>query len=139
MSGPLISAFMICAPPTPKSGRIATEKTMSPMPPIQARRHRQPLMDIGSPSMSVIMVAPVVVRHDIVSKNASIKLYCGRYSMIGSVAAAAIAVQESVTTRKPCCAVISRLNFQKAIVRRRPIVIVAAADCAKTKSAPSAL
>ena len=70
LSGPLISAFMICAPPTPKSGRIATEKTIKPMPPIQARRHRQPLIETGRPSRSFIMLAPVVVRHDIVSKNA---------------------------------------------------------------------
>jgi len=59
---------MICEPPTPSSGRMATDSTMRPMPPIHERKQRQPFSDTGSLSSPVKTVAPVVVRQDIISK-----------------------------------------------------------------------
>lgn len=57
--------------PTPNSGSRAIDSTTIPIPPSQWLRHRQKSMPWGRASMSVKMVAAVVVKPDIVSKKAS--------------------------------------------------------------------
>ena len=52
-------------------GRIATVRTTIPMPPSHCISERQNRMERGSASMSVRIVAPVVVKPDIASKKAS--------------------------------------------------------------------
>jgi hypothetical protein len=47
---------------------MATVKTTTPMPPIHTRKHRQKLIDAGNLSRSEMVVDPVVVSPDIVSK-----------------------------------------------------------------------
>ncbi len=58
-------------PPTPSNGRIATESTMMPIPPIQWVNERQNSTPRGSDSMSPNTVAPVVVKPDTDSNTAS--------------------------------------------------------------------
>lgn len=45
--GPGASALNICRPPTPRTGRIATARTIKPMPPSQINSQRQKLIDTG--------------------------------------------------------------------------------------------
>jgi len=52
---------------------MANDRTMMPMPPIQWVRLRQNRMPRGRDSMSERMLAPVVVKPDMVSKKASVK------------------------------------------------------------------
>ncbi len=66
--GPGVSALNTCAPPTPRSGRMATASTTTPIPPIQTSCVRQMLIDGGSLSRPSSTVAPEVVRPDTVSK-----------------------------------------------------------------------
>ena len=76
-TGPGVSALYSCMPPTPSSGRIATASTMMPMPPNQCSDARHMLSDGARVSRPVSTVAPVVLRPDIDSKNASVKLRPG--------------------------------------------------------------
>ena len=50
------------------------ENTMMPKPPIHWVRLRQSRMSLGTDSTSAIMVEPVVVKPDMASKKASVKL-----------------------------------------------------------------
>lgn len=71
--GPVASAentFML--PPT-SDGRMAIVKKTIPKPPIQWVIERQNISPCGKLSMSSIIVAPVVVKPDMVSKKASVK------------------------------------------------------------------
>jgi len=73
LTGPGTSALKSCLPPTPRKGRMATARMMMPMPPnhwVSARHKRMPC---GRGSMFRMTVAPVVVKPDMVSKNASAK------------------------------------------------------------------
>ena len=58
----------------PDRGIIAITNTNTPIPPIQWVKDLQNRIPIGSASISVRMVDPVVVNPDTVSKNASIGL-----------------------------------------------------------------
>ena len=78
--GPVASAentFML--PPT-SDGNMAMVKNTIPRPPIQWVMERQNTRPWGRLSTSSIIVAPVVVKPDIVSKKASVKL--GIYPLI---------------------------------------------------------
>ncbi len=59
---------MIWLPPIPSKGRIATARTMIPIPPSHCSSQRQKLIDAGSPSRPESAVAPVVVSPATVSK-----------------------------------------------------------------------
>ena len=68
---PTASAENSCRlPPSLKAGRMAMAKNTMPRPPIQWVSARQKRMACDCVSMSSMMVAPVVVKPDIVSKNA---------------------------------------------------------------------
>ena len=72
LSMPGISALNSCVPPTPNMGRMATARTMMPMPPSQFIMCRQKLSDGASVSRLDMTVAPVVVRPLTASKKASV-------------------------------------------------------------------
>ena len=60
-------------PPPPMKGRIVRLRTIMPMPPSQCVSARQSRMPRGFSSMLERMDAPVVVKPDMASKNASVK------------------------------------------------------------------
>ena len=68
------SALYSCMPPTPRNGRIATDRTMIPMPPSHWIKLRHSKSAFGSVSIPVKMEAPVVVNPETDSKKASVKL-----------------------------------------------------------------
>ncbi len=88
-------------PPTPSSGRMAIASTMMPRPPYQCSACRHRLTAGGSVSRPFKIVAPVVVRPDMVSKKACVNDSPGRISSSGSVADADMMTQPRVTSRKP--------------------------------------
>ena len=65
---------MICIFCAPERGRLAITKTRTPIPPIQCVKDLQISMDLGISSTEGIILEPVVVKPDTVSKNASMKL-----------------------------------------------------------------
>ncbi len=72
--GPGLSARMRFMLLPPLSGMIASRNTSTPIPPIQCVKHRQKFIQYERDSTSGSMLAPVVVKPDIVSKRASVKL-----------------------------------------------------------------
>jgi len=70
--GPGASASIRWSPPNPNNGNMATVSTTIPIPPNQWVVERQNKIDLGRDSISVRIEAPVVVKPDIVSKNASV-------------------------------------------------------------------
>lgn len=71
--GPGTSARMIYIVCSLFFGRNASTKTSTPMPPIQCVKLRQKSRQRDSASISVRIVAPVVVKPETVSKKQSIK------------------------------------------------------------------
>jgi hypothetical protein len=68
LKGPGVSALNICLPPTPSRGRIATAKTIKPIPPSHCSKQRHRFTEIGRVSSPDSTVAPVVVIAELVSK-----------------------------------------------------------------------
>ena len=71
--GPVASAENTLTLPPTIEGRTAMVKKTIPSPPIHWVRERQNSSPRGRASTSLMMVAPVVVKPDIVSKKASVK------------------------------------------------------------------
>ena len=69
--GPGTSARMMCIDRLPAIGRMAMMNTSMPMPPIQCANRRQNCAPCDSASMSVRMLAPVVVKPETISNSAS--------------------------------------------------------------------
>ena len=67
--GPGDSALNNCIPPIPSKGRIAIANTIIPIPPNQCVMLRQNNIPSGNISTSFIIVAPVAVNPEVVSKN----------------------------------------------------------------------
>ena len=70
--GPGTSARIRCIECAPFIGITAMMNTSTPIPPIQCVNMRQNMPPRDMASMSVIIVAPVVVRPEAVSNSASI-------------------------------------------------------------------
>ena len=68
LMGPVASAAKIFTLPPTSEGRMAMVKNTIPSPPIHCISERQKSIPWGSTSTSSRMVAPVVVKPDIVSK-----------------------------------------------------------------------
>ena len=68
--GPGASAMNSSIPPIPNRGRMAIVNTIIPIPPIHWVILLQNNMLLGNASISFKIVEPVVVKPDIVSKNA---------------------------------------------------------------------
>ena len=99
--GPGVSALNAWLPPTPSMGKTATASTTTPMPPSHTRKVRHTLMEPGSWSIFEMVVAPVVVKPDMVSKYASVKLRPGILSIRGMVAIPGSTIQVSADSKKP--------------------------------------
>jgi len=69
-----LSSSNSCIPPTLSCGRMAMAVTMIPIPPIHCRIARHSKIPRGMSSSPVSTVAPVVVRPEIDSNMASVKL-----------------------------------------------------------------
>ena len=70
--GPGDSALMMCMFCAPERGKIAIINTSTPIPPIQLEKERQIRIALGIASTSGMILEPVVVKPDTISKNASI-------------------------------------------------------------------
>ena len=68
LMGPVDSAANTFTPPPTSEGSRATVKNTIPRPPIHCVSDRQKRMPWGSDSTSSMIVAPVVVKPDMVSK-----------------------------------------------------------------------
>ena len=89
-----------CIPPTRSMGRTASAVTMMPMPPIHCRMERHSRTPGGMSSSPVRIVAPVVVRPDVDSKNASVTDRPRSLITKGMAPKAASRTQVSETSRK---------------------------------------
>ncbi len=108
-------------------GRIATTSTMMPMPPYQWSAWRQRLSEGAIESRPVRTVAPVVLRPDIVSKNASVNVSPGSDSNSGTVAIVDMKIHASVTSRNPSRDRNSRLCRRVSATSSAPIATLPAA------------
>ena len=71
--GPGLSARIRFMLEPPLNGTIASMNTRTPIPPIQCVKQRQNMLQFDRDSGSLIILAPVVVKPDIVSNNASVR------------------------------------------------------------------
>ncbi len=116
---------------------MASASTMMPMPPNQCSAQRHRLIAGGSESTPVRTVDPVVVRPEVVSKYASVKLKFGIASSSGIVAAPAINTHASVTSRKPSRDLSSRLKRRVLAQIRRPVPLLRSPASTKSHHVPS--
>ena len=89
-------------------GMTAMRKTSTPMPPIQCVKLRQNRPERDRLSMSFRIEAPVVVKPETVSKNASMKRGISPLITKGSEPSSDIASHDRPTQAKPSRAYISR-------------------------------
>ena len=80
-------------------GSTATVKKTMPSPPSHWLRQRHSSVARGMASVSLITVQPVVVKADILSKKASVKLVISPLSSSGSVPTKANITHERVMVR----------------------------------------
>ena len=99
--GPGTSARSRFIPPAPRRGRMATKRAMIPMPPSQWEKLRQKSIPRGKASTSANIVAPVVVKPDMDSKNASTGAEVAPVSRKGIAPSRAADSQPRDTTAKP--------------------------------------
>ena len=100
-SGP--SILKSCIPPTFRRGNTVIAITTIPIPPSHCIIDLHSKILLGLSSKFVIIVAPVVVIPDILSKNASLKVREIGESINGMDPNTAIKNQASVVNKKVCC------------------------------------
>ena len=89
-----------CMPPTLSIGKMATAMTMIPMPPTHCSSARHIRMPGGALSRPTMTVEPVVVRPDMASNTASVKLSCRSEKANGKAAKNVSATQVTVVMTK---------------------------------------
>ncbi|MPN53690.1 hypothetical protein SDC9_201356 [bioreactor metagenome] len=99
--GPVDSAEKSCTLEKPKIGNKANEITIIPSPPIQWVRLLQYNMLLGKDSTLSKTVAPVVVKPDIVSKNASVTDGILPLRQKGNNPISVKHIQQKVTIKEP--------------------------------------
>jgi hypothetical protein len=82
-------------------------------------------------------VEPVEVNPDIVSKKALVKVKVGNANKRGMVASAEVAIQTSVTNRKPSLGFSSRRQPVVAATISNPVPVLLAAPTTKYSESPS--
>ena len=102
--GPGLSALIRCILLPPASGVTARTNTRTPIPPIQWVKLRQNRIPRGKCSTAGRMVAPVVVKPETVSKNASMGLVIAPLKMKGSAPKIASKIQAAPTHMNPSLA-----------------------------------
>ena len=100
LSGP--SILKSCIPPTFNNGKIVIAITTIPIPPNHCMIALHNKILLGLLSKSDIIVAPVVVIPDILSKNASVTLNSISENMKGSEPKIAILNHDKAVNRKAC-------------------------------------
>lgn len=98
---PGASEIKSCIPPIPRNGSTVIDIKMMTIPPSHCVVALQNNNPFGRDSTLVNMVAPVVVKPDIDSKNASVKLPVTPLSMYGRAPNKEIEIQEMVNIRYP--------------------------------------
>jgi hypothetical protein len=99
---------------------------MIPIPPNQWVKLRQNIKPWGSPSILVRIVAPVVVKPDIVSKNASVKLGISPESKNGRQPNREKKTHPNVTIANPSLALTSRINLVNLKARNPRLNVMSA-------------
>jgi len=120
--GPATSAWKSCMPPICSMGRMASPRTMIPMPPSQWVRARQKLMLGGMTSTSMMILDPVVVKPDMDSKKASTNDGMTSDRRKGRAPRKEMAIQLSTTMTKPSLVPISVVG-RKGRISARPRII----------------
>ena len=125
-------------PPMPSIGRIATARTIIPMPPSHCSCWRYQRIDFGRYSRPVITVAPVVVQPDRDSKKASAKLRPGFSASIkGKVPASPSVSQKRAATINPSLVLSSFLTPRNGNQLKKPIPRTRDIATLKASVAPS--
>ena len=91
-----------CIPPIFNNGITVIAITTIPIPPSHCRRDRQISIAFGALFKSCIIVDPVVVIPDMLSKKASLKVSSRFEKINGSYPKMAILVQEREVNKKAC-------------------------------------
>ncbi|MPM72681.1 hypothetical protein SDC9_119657 [bioreactor metagenome] len=99
--GPGLSARIRCMLCPPAIGKTARINTNTPIPPIQWVKLRQKRLHLESTSTSLSTLAPVVVKPDMVSNSASIKLGISPFKTNGIAPTILITIQLNATVTKP--------------------------------------
>ena len=99
---------------------MANDRTIMPMPPIQWVRLRQNRMPRGRDSTSVSMLAPVVVKPDMVSKKASVKEGMAPEMRKGRQPNSEREIQAKVTMANPCLGCKSRSRRRVVTIAINP-------------------
>tara|TARA_X000001036_G_C20637472_1_gene789707 strand:+ start:923 stop:1477 length:555 start_codon:yes stop_codon:yes gene_type:complete len=118
-------------PPTFNSGSIVIAITIIPMPPNHCKIALQIRILFGAVSILVIIVEPVVVIPDILSKKASTKDKFRLDSKNGKHPKMAIDNQDKVVNRKACCKF--SFLFSSRLVRTKSIPIKVVMDAEERK------
>ena len=118
---------------SPNIGRIAIDKTMIPIPPIHWVSERQKSSPWVITSKSGIIVAPVVVKPETVSKKASKKFGISRLITNGNAPINEAKIQESETIKKPSFAYITFLGLRLIRTKNPPTTKAIIADIRKDK------
>jgi len=130
--GPGISAAYSCMPPIPSNGKTATDSTIIPIPPIQCVMLLQNKIPFGTASISIRIVAPVVVNPDMVSKNASVKSGITPLKIKGRVPKREITIQVVATMKNPSLIPIYLSRFFMVSKKRmKPVELVINPDISK--------
>ena len=138
LAGPVLSARYNCIPPMPSMGRIATANTIMPIPPNHCSCCRYSNSDRGRSSRPAITVAPVVVRPDTDSNNASAR-DSGTASLVrkGTEPKLPRTIQNNAVTRKPSRIRRSRRAFRVGNHRVKPASRLMPKAIAKAWADPS--
>ena len=131
--GPGISARNNCIPPAPASGKIATIKNSTPIPPKNCVSDRHSRIAFGCASSPASTVTPVVVIPEYASNTASVHPAVPE-SQYGSDATSPAASHPDATAASP-----SRRVSGGSSVRRRRAARTSPASTAPSASAPAAV
>ena len=112
-TGPGLSARMRKLELIPRKGSRAAVRMSTPIPPSQWVKDRQNSSPMGSPSMAVRMVAPVVVKPEMVSKKQSINGPNRPENQKGSAPNTPNSTQIRPTVKKPSRAKKSGLGLNR--------------------------
>ena len=136
--GPVASAANTFTLPPTSDGRMAMVKNTIPKPPIHCISERQNSMPWGKVSRSSMMLAPVVVKPDMVSKYASVMLLMEPWIRNGNIPKKENTAQAAVTSTKASrrLRMFSALRPNERKSRAPPMVIITESRKASTSSSP---
>ena len=122
---------------SPDSGTMASMNTSTPMPPSQWVKLRQNSRHFGRSSTARRMLAPVVVKPDIVSNTASRYDGIAPEAVKGTAPMSEMRIQLSATITKPSRACSSRRRFGRSRIKSPPSRPLPAAVASRVHSSGS--